>query len=78
MEDEETEYRSPTRVNISDYIAAGYIFLTGIAGAFHNLFETLALVHVVDSQAISEQQEFKRTAGRDIEALPTTDTPRGE
>lgn len=73
----EGETLAPAKMNHHDYLSAAYILLRGVARAWTDAFETLALVHVSASAAVNEKQQFEREAGRALEALPVTDPPRG-
>lgn len=80
MEDEDevetTHHTTPARLNWADLAYTGVAILSGILGATADALGYLRAGLAQHSAHIGDQQEFKRTAGRDLESLPTTEHPR--
>lgn len=78
-EDDETTTATngvtPARINWADLAYSGTSFLIGLAEATADSLGYLRAALAQHSAHIGEQQEFKRTAGRELEALPTQQYP---
>lgn len=70
--DEETEREysiAPVRANVWDFVCAFSTVCKGISVAIANGWEVIEATAIAASTERAERDEFKRSAGRDIEAI---------
>lgn len=63
----------PTRINLADLGIVAVTILKGVAEAFRDGFDYLDISLQAHTLYVSEKQSFAREAGRELEAIRTTE-----